>query len=74
MSESIKATAIGILIINLLTVQLKALENNAKVVVPVTLIRFFSVILGANNMKPRMTVLFGLDLGFFQLALYFFLV
>lgn len=40
MSEFIIATAIGILYINLLIVQLKALENNEKVVVPITLIRF----------------------------------
>jgi len=40
MSEFIKATAIGIPIINLLIVELKFLENNYKVVVPITLIRF----------------------------------
>lgn len=34
MSEFIMATAIGVRIINLLLVQLKALENNEKVVVP----------------------------------------
>lgn len=65
MSEFIIATAICILYINLLIVQLKALENNEKVVVPITLIRFSVLTLQANNKKPGMTILFGFDLCFF---------